>query len=591
MKRSVLSLLVFIVLGSRLSAQTSTLQWYDPATSPFAVMEGRGWDDTRVNDTTNVYSRLPPRAEAMVRPVVWNLSKNSAGEYINFKTSATTVVVRYKVKGSLSMPHMPATGVSGIDLYARDVNGAWQWARGVYHFGDTIEYKFDNLSLSAKEEEFRLYLPLYNTVSWMKIGVPGGASFTVFPVSKEQPVVLYGTSIMQGACATRPGLAWTNILGRKLDRPVINLGFSGNGQLEKPVLDLMNELDAKLFVLDCMPNLVDQDKFPREEVKGRIVEAVKTLQSKHPATPILLVEHCCGLAGATMDTGLVNRYKTSSDVLSATFDEMKKGGVANIFLLTDKAIGFDNENTVDGTHPNDIGMMKYANAYEDIIRRIVHEEKGSIVTTMPIRQRRDWRNYDFMQRHEAVLNTVREKQPDVVVVGNSITHFWGGPPESGINRGITSWNKYFKPLNVVNLGFGWDKVENVLWRVYHGEFDGYKAKKILITIGTNNIGFNTDEEITEGIQYLIKAIQLRQPSAEILLSGIYPRRNMEQRVAVLNMQLAAMGKTIGVKFIDPGVLLLKADKKIDEGLFSDGLHPTGQGYEKLGAVIVGYLKN
>src|SRR5581483_10812370 len=129
-----------------------------------------------------------------------------------------------------------------------------------------------------------------------------------------------------------------------------------------------------------------------------------------------------------------------------------------------------------------------------------------------------------MTRHEAVLKTVREKQPDVVVVGNSITHFWGGLPEAGINRGITAWNKYFKSLNIVNLGFGWDRVENVLWRVYHGEFDGYKAKKILITIGTNNIGFNTDEEIVQGIQYLIQAIQLRQPADGIVLSGIYRRR-------------------------------------------------------------------
>lgn len=102
----------------------------------------------------------------MVRPAVWDLGRNSAGEYISFKTSATSLVVRYKVTGSMAMPHMPSTGVSGVDLYARDVNGVWQWARGIYHFGDTIEYRFDNLSLSAKEEEFRLYLPLYNTVSW-----------------------------------------------------------------------------------------------------------------------------------------------------------------------------------------------------------------------------------------------------------------------------------------------------------------------------------------------------------------------------------------------------------------------------------------
>src|SRR5215218_3721768 len=160
------------------------------------------------------------------------LSQNSAGIYINFKTSATSIVVRYKVTGNQAMLHMPATGVSGVDLYGHDINGQWRWAKGSWQFGDTCEYRFSNLSLSAKEEEFRLYLPLYNTVSWMTIGMPEEATFTWLSVSGEPSIVAYGTSILQGGCTSRPGLAWTNILGRKLERPVINLGFSGNGQLE-----------------------------------------------------------------------------------------------------------------------------------------------------------------------------------------------------------------------------------------------------------------------------------------------------------------------------------------------------------------------
>lgn len=593
MKASALSfffVLVSQLVSPPLFAQSPGWQWFDPAASSVSVIGGRGWEMGHEGDSLDFYGRLPLKAEKTVRPIVWKLSRNSAGEYIDFKTSATTIIVHYKVAGSMYMPHMPATGTSGIDLYARDVNGAWQWARGAFRFGDTIEYKFDHLSLSAKEEEFRLYLPLYNSVSWMKIGVPEDASFTAYPVSKEKPVVLYGTSIMQGACATRAGMSWANILGRKLDRPIVNLGFSGNGQLEQPVIDLINEQQAQLFVLDCMPNMSEPERFSREEVRTRIVTAVKSLQSRHPATPILLAEHCCGLEGVDMDTSVLNKYANISKVLAATFDEMKKEGVQDIYLLTDKAIGFAVDNTVDGTHPNDIGMMKYADAYEAIIRKILHEEKGPIGATMPIRQRRDWRTYDFMQRHAAALQTVQELQPDVVLVGNSITHFWGGLPESGINRGMQSWDKYFKPLRIVNLGFGWDRIENVLWRVYHGEFDGYHAKKILLNIGTNNIGGSTDEEITEGIRYLIKAIQQRQPSARVLLSGIYPRRALEQRVAVLNTKLAVMARTISVTFIDPGKLLLQSDKKINERLFSDGLHPTEQGYEKLGAFLVRYLK-
>ncbi len=579
---------IFVCNWQSLYAQTtSSLKWFDPAASSFPVIEGRGWHTALAKP----YDRLPAKAEKTVRTDVWRLSQNTAGEYISFKTNATSIVVRYKVTGGQAMSHMPATGVSGVDLYARDVNGQWRWAKANYRFGDTCEYRFSNLSLSAKEEEFRLYLPLYNTVSWMNIGVNAAATFTAFAVSNEQPIVVYGTSIMQGACASRPGLAWTNILGRKIDRPIINLGFSGNGQLEQPLIDLMNEQDAKLFVLDCMPNLHDKKEFSKEEIQQLIKTSVNGLQAKHPQTPILLVEHCCKLAVTNMDTALVNKYKWVSDILTASFDSMQKSGIKNIFLLTGEAIGFDAESTVDGTHPNDIGMMKYATAYENIIGKIFKEEKGSISTTIPTRQRRDYSTYDFMQRHEAVLKTVKEKQPGLILIGNSITHFWGGEPEAGINRGAVSWKKYFEPHNNVNLGFGWDRIENVLWRVHHGELDGYKAKKILLTIGTNNLSIgSSDEEIVGGLKYLITAIQQRQPAATLLLSGIYPRRNMEERIELLNKKIMLLAKSMKLIFVNPGIQLLQPNKKIDEKLFSDGLHPTEQGYEKLGMHLRDYLK-
>ena len=277
-------------------------------------------------------------------------------------------------------------------------------------------------------------------------------------------------------------------------------------------------------------------------------------------------------------------------MLAETFDSMKMMGFRNIYLLTTEAIGFDIESTVDGTHPNDIGMMKYADAYETIIRKILNEEKGTISTTIPVRQRRDYNTYDFMQRHEAVLQTIKEKQPTVVLIGNSITHFWGGEPEENINKGANSWKKYFEPLNTLNLGFGWDRIENVLWRVYHGELDGYNAKQIVLTIGTNNLSSgNSDEEILTGLQYLIKAIKQRQPSASILLSGIYPRRNMEKRIEILNKKIKQIASPMKAVFVNPGMMLLKPDKKIDEKLFSDGLHPNEQGYEKLGLYLSKFL--
>jgi lysophospholipase L1-like esterase len=139
------------------------------------------------------------------------------------------------------------------------------------------------------------------------------------------------------------------------------------------------------------------------------------------------------------------------------------------------------------------------------------------------------------------------------------------------------------------MGFGWDRIENVLWRVYHGELDSISPKHIILMIGTNNLGFNNDEEIIQGLQFLIKAIQAKQPDAQILLLGILPRRNTEQRVAGFNARLASVKFNAKIHYADAGKLFLKQDKKIDESLFSDGLHPNEEGYGKLGKFIDSHL--
>lgn len=352
------------------SQQRTNYNWWNPADADVAVVEGRFWH----KELAAFYDRLPARAEKLVRPELWRLSKHTAGEYLKFSTSSPEIAVRYTVTGNRSMDHMPATGVSGVDLYALDDSGNWHWARGAYSFADTIVYRFTNIASAHKIKEFRLYLPLYNSINWLQIGVPEKHTFHHLRASVSKPIVVYGTSIMQGACASRPGLAWTNILGRKLNMPVINLGFSGNGRLEQPLIDLINEADASLFVLDCQPNLVDKNVYSETEIEQRIVNSVKSLQSQHPATPILLTGHCCGLPAVNMDTALTSKYNWTSTVLTKTVTQLKKQGVKNIYLLTAEEIGFDAASTVDGTHPTDIGMMKYADAYEKKILEIINKK-------------------------------------------------------------------------------------------------------------------------------------------------------------------------------------------------------------------------
>jgi lysophospholipase L1-like esterase len=592
MKFAAIVSVIYLFLAKDAGAQTdgNGWEWWNPATNAFPVLEGQAWP----KEVGSPYDRFPARASQTLNTNVWNISHSSAGLYCKFKTDAAEIVVRYTVqgKGSFAMSHMPATGVSGVDLYGLDHNGGWTWAPGTFSFGDTIEYHFSGLGadtvFAGRDCEYRLFLPLYNTVTWMQIGVPSGKHFAALPLQPEKPIVVYGTSIAQGACASRPGLAWTAILERQLDRPLINLGFSGSGKLEKPVIDLMNEIDAKLYVLDCLPNL--SSGFSGKEVEGRIREAVRMLQEKHPSAPILLAAHSGGNTGHFVDTARRREFQRVNGVLEATFARMKAEGVRNIYLLAGEDIGLDINSTVDGVHPNDIGMEQYAAAYERSIRTILHESQGAYTTARPATQSRDG-YYDWRARHAEVLSLNRKTPPANLILANSIIHYWGGEPKAPIARGEDSWKDYLQPLGVRNLGFGWDKVENVLWRVYHDELDGYNARHIVIMIGTNNLSADGDEAIIAGLDTLVKAIRQRQPKAALLLSGLLPRRAMEQRIVVLNKAIAAFAGKEGITYIDPGKKLLTPEGKIDESLFGDGLHPNASGYRRLAAELSPFLKN
>ena len=355
-------LLLFTI--SRLGAQnTDTIIWHDPSET-LVRFEGQAWKDIG-------YQRLPDKAKEQVRDAVWSLSKSAAGLGIRFEADADSISVQYQVDGNLAMYHMPATGVSGLDLYLKNGDN-WLWCRGKYQFKDTIRYDFKVNKPPQGIREYLLYFPLYNTIKNLKIGVPSGSALQFLPAETRKPVVVYGTSIAQGACASRPGMAWTNILSRKLDYPVINLGFSGNGRLEPEVIALINEIDAGVFVLDCLPNLSPNEKRTKDEIQKRIRVSTRDLRKKHPQTPILLVQHA-GYSDGAIDSDRESVYKTLNIWMSESFENLKDEGFKNLYMLTKEEINLSNDAFVDGTHPTDLGMEQYATAYEKKLRPLIQK--------------------------------------------------------------------------------------------------------------------------------------------------------------------------------------------------------------------------
>jgi len=338
-----------------------TVSWYD--VRGWGV-EGKGWADT-----ARYFDRLPARAEGKVRAPVWGLSRHSAGMLFRFETDARVLHARYDLlSANLALPHMPATGVSGLDVYARDQDGEDRWLTLTRPTTQRISVQLvDNIDPlpAAAPRLYTVYLPLYNGVESLEIGVPTDASFRGIAPRKEKPILFYGTSIMHGACASRTGMSLSAIVGRRLRRPVINLGFSGNGQMEPEVGALLAELDPAVYALDCLPNMTG------DMVASRTEPLVRQLRAARPNTPILLVEDRTN-TNAPFLKAMRQRHEASRKAYHTAFENLRSAGVTNIaYLKGDKLVGTDGEGATDGSHPNDLGMVRYADAYEKALRPLL----------------------------------------------------------------------------------------------------------------------------------------------------------------------------------------------------------------------------
>ena len=335
------------------------VDWYDIKE---LGVEGKGWSNTK-----KFFDRLPAKAEGFVRDQVWNLSRDSAGMCFRFVSDSPNIYVRYELsRESLSMTHMAATGHSGVDLYAQDGMGIDRWVAVVRPGKQKMDTTLAK-DLAPGSRRYTLYLPLRNGVESLEIGVVTGQSFTALSPRNEKPIVFYGTSIMHGACASRPGMAFPSILGRRLRRPIINLGFAGNGRMEIEVGSLLVELNPCVFVIDCLPNMNEST------VSQRAVPLVKKIRETHEKTPILLVEDR-SFTSTRFFPARKQRHQKNRIALKNAFKELQNLGIKNIFYLDgDNLLGQDGEAATDGSHPSDLGMVRYADAYEPALRAILRQ--------------------------------------------------------------------------------------------------------------------------------------------------------------------------------------------------------------------------
>ncbi|MBZ4677031.1 MAG: GDSL-like Lipase/Acylhydrolase family [Anaerophaga sp.] len=357
MKRRIVSLLVSALYITAIQIHAQTL-YYDADQFP---LMGKTSDETETR-----YERLPAYLKEVCRPPVWNLGKNTSGLAVRFRTNSTAISAKWEVLGDNRMNHMTETGIKGVDLYAWE-KGHWQPVKAGLPSGKVNERTIIS-DMTLQEREYLMFLPLYDGVISLSIGIDSTAYIKnpalPYP-DTTNPIIVYGTSITQGGCASRPGMSYTNILTRLLNKEVINLGFSGNGQLDYEIAELMaTRRDASMFILDFIPNV------NATQLTEKTKPFFDILRKANPNTPILFVETVI-FPHSFYDKSIYATITKKNRLLREEYEKIKREGDKNVYYLAnDDLIGSDGEATVDGIHFTDLGFSRFAEKLYDTIRQI-----------------------------------------------------------------------------------------------------------------------------------------------------------------------------------------------------------------------------
>lgn len=359
---------VAVLASANVFAQkASELKYYDVRELGLPVL-GKGFDDcVRENDTISdgFYTRLPADLQGVVRKAVWDLGQNSAGLAIRFRTNSKCIGAEWRPLNNFGMSHMTPTGVRGLDLYAL-VDGEWLFVGAGQPNGKKSRNVFIR-KMNGEMREYIMYLPLYDGVINLSIGIDSTAVIEkphvadLVPSEKNLPIVFYGTSVTQGGCATRPGMAYPSIIERKLHRETVNLGFSGNGRMDKCLGDKIARIPASMYVIDCLANCTSQI------VKDSTEHFIRAIVEANPDVPVLMVSNYC-YPYQYLDAQFQIDTPEENAIWKEFAQKFRKEGYKNVRYIDAYAkgnmkkspIGPDHEGTVDGVHMTDLGFLRFA---------------------------------------------------------------------------------------------------------------------------------------------------------------------------------------------------------------------------------------
>lgn len=348
-----------LLIAAPAAGQDNPLAW-TPVTGPNIDVVGLPW----FRQNHGEFWRLPETGKDSFPAAVWNLAHDSTGARIRFRTNSPTIAVRLEWPHPADMRNMHAFGQSGVDLYVGDAYWGTATPDKDARPGKVYEHVYFKGQKNAMRE-ITLYLALYSPVKVLAIGLEKDAMVErATPFANAAPVVFYGTSITQGGCASRPGMSYQAILGRRLNLNHVNLGFSGNGKGEAAVARAVAELDAAAFVLDFAQNNPDVDSL------AQVYDPfIGILRERHPDTPIVAITPIYAASEATGS----RRNEEMRALIRKVVSRRIGAGDTRLQLVegTDLLGPSRADGLVDGTHPNDLGFEWMAEGLVERLRKVL----------------------------------------------------------------------------------------------------------------------------------------------------------------------------------------------------------------------------
>jgi len=336
------------------------LVWYSAQEKPFFIC-GFPW-----LKQDKCYRRLPLKSSWPIPPAVDTLANNTAGGQIRFQTDSPVIQLKVTLLGPSNMYHMPATGQSGFDCYVGPVGRCCYLATAAGKPSD-VEYQATLLNLPEKKMRLiTIYFPLYQGVKNLLLGLSPDARLLPPPVFSGGRIIVYGTSITQGGCASRPGMAYTNILSRRFNHEFINLGFSGSGRGEPEMARIISEIPGPAcYLLDYEANAPD--------LRASLPEFIRILREKYARIPILVISRI-PFARICHEPAVRNNYFRSRNYQARLVEKLQDQGDKFIFFQDgSRLLGKKDwqECTVDGVHPTDLGFLRMADNLTPVLKNIL----------------------------------------------------------------------------------------------------------------------------------------------------------------------------------------------------------------------------